>query len=72
MGERYDPACNISNKKKSNAYNIRIFLLKSLYCNEIFLSENVLLKMASVKLAAVTSSIKGFYVYRRSPEIGEN
>ena len=28
-------------------------------------------KMASVKLATVTSSIKGFHVYRRSPDIGE-
>ena len=27
--------------------------------------------MASVKLATVTSSIKGFHVYRRSPDIGE-
>ena len=27
--------------------------------------------MASVKLATVTSSIKGFLVYRRSPDIGE-
>ena len=71
LWERYDPACNSSNKK-SNAYNIRFLLLKSLHCNEIFLSENVLFKMASVKLAAVTSSIKGFHVYRRSPEIGEN
>ena len=25
-----------------------------------------------MKLAAVTSSIKGFHVYRRSPDIGEN
>ena len=27
--------------------------------------------MPSVKLATVTSSIKGFHVYRRSPDIGE-
>ena len=27
--------------------------------------------MASVKLGTVTSSIKGFYVYRRSPDIDE-
>ena len=27
--------------------------------------------MASVKLAAVTTSIKGFHVYRRSSDIGE-
>ena len=27
--------------------------------------------MASVKLATVTSSIKGFHVYRRSQDIGE-
>ena len=27
--------------------------------------------MASVKLATVTSSIKGFHVYRRSPDIGD-
>ena len=27
--------------------------------------------MASVKLATVTSSIKGFHVYRRSRDIGE-
>ena len=27
--------------------------------------------MASVKLATVTSSIKGFHVYRRSPDICE-
>ena len=27
--------------------------------------------MASVKLATVTSSIKGFHVYRRSPDVGE-
>ena len=57
--------------KKSNAYNIRFFLLKPLHCKEIFFSENFLLKMASVKLATVTSSIKGFHVYRRSPKIGE-
>ena len=36
-----------------------------------YLSENVLLKMASVKLATVTSSVKGFHVYRRSTSIGE-
>ena len=30
-----------------------------------------LLKMASVKLATVTSSIKGFHAYRRSPDIGD-
>ena len=29
------------------------------------------LKMASVKLATVTSSIKGFHVYRRSSDIGK-
>ena len=27
--------------------------------------------MASVKLTTVTSSLKGFHVYRRSPDIGE-
>ena len=27
--------------------------------------------MASVKLVTVTSTIKGFHVYRRSPNIGE-
>ena len=31
-----------------------------------YLSENVLLKMDSVKLATVTSSVKGFHVYRRN------
>ena len=30
-----------------------------------------MLKLASVKLATVTSSIEGFDVYRRSPDIGE-
>ena len=57
--------------KKSNTYNIRFFLLKSLHCKEIFLSENFLLKMATVKLTMVTSSVKGFHVYRGSPDIGE-
>ena len=28
--------------------------------------------MASVKLTTVTSSLKGFHVYRRSPDIGED
>ena len=45
--------------------------LKPLHCKEIFLSENFLLKMASVKVVTVTSSIKDFHVYRRSPGIGE-
>ena len=49
--------------KKSNAYNIRFFSLKPLYCKKLFLSENFLLKMASVKLATVTLS--------RSPNIRE-
>ena len=48
-----------------------LFLLKPLHSKEIFLSENFLLKMASVKLSMVTSSIKGFHVYWRSPDIGE-
>ena len=30
-----------------------------------------MLKMASVKLATITSSSKGFHVYRRSTDIGE-
>ena len=30
-----------------------------------------MLKRASLKLATVTSSIKGFHVYRRNPNIGE-
>ena len=47
------------------------FLLKPLHYKEIFLPENFLLKMASVKLATVTSPIENFDVYRRSPYIGE-
>ena len=45
--------------------------MKPLRCKEIFLSENFLLKMASAKLATVTSSIEGFHVYRRSLDVGE-
>ena len=45
--------------------------MKPLHCKEIFLSEDFLLKIASVKLATVTSSVKGFHVYRRIPDIGE-
>ena len=45
--------------------------MKPLHCKEIFLSEDFLLKMASVKLAMVTSSTKGFHVYRSSPNFGE-
>ena len=48
-----------------------LFLLKPLHSKEIFLSENFLLKTASVKLSMVTSSIKGFHVYWRSSDIGE-
>ena len=55
-------------QQKSNPYNIRLFSLKPLHCKEIFFSKDFLLKMASVKLAKVTSSIKGFHVYRRSPD----
>ena len=51
--------------------NIRFFSLKPLHCKEIFLSENFLLKMASVKPATVTSSIKSFHVYRRSTNISQ-
>ena len=51
--------------------NNRFFPLKPLHCKEIFLSENFLLKMASVKLATVTSSIECLYIYRRGPNIGE-
>ena len=54
----------MASTKKSNAY-------KPLHCKETYLSENFFLKMPSVKLATVTSSIKGFHVYRRSPDIGE-
>ena len=38
----------MASTKKSNAYNIRFFSLKPQLCKAIFLSENVLLKMASV------------------------
>ena len=51
--------------------NNQFFSLKTLHCKEIFLSENVLLKIACVKLATVTSSIKCLYIYRRGPNIGE-
>ena len=57
-------------QKKSNAYNIRLFSLKPLHRKKIFLSEKFVLKMASVKLATGTSSIKAFHVYRRSSNIG--
>ena len=45
--------------------------MKPLHCKELFLSENFLLKMASVKLATVTSSIKGSHIYPTSPDIAE-
>ena len=67
----YDLGYNGFNNKKSNAYHIRFFTLKLLHCKEIFLSESFLLKIESAKLAIVTSSIKAFHVYRRSPNIGE-
>ena len=46
----------MASTKKSNVDNIRFFSLKLLHFKEIFLSENFLLKMASMKLAAITSS----------------
>ena len=54
-------------QKKLNLCNIRFFSLKPLHCKEIFLSENLLLKVASVKLATLASSIKGFMFIEEAP-----
>ena len=50
----------MASTKKIERLQYSIFSLKQLHSNEIFLSENVLLKVASMELATVTLQLKVF------------
>ena len=64
--EHYDLACNGFNKKNRT---LKIFVEAIALQGDIYFRK--LVKTGFVKLVAVTSSIKGFHVYRRSTNISE-
>ena len=70
MGKLYDLACKGFNKKIEHL-QYSIFFVEVIALQGDISFRKFLLKMATVKLTMVTSLVKGFHVYRGSPDIGE-